>query len=258
MTAFERFGLDGKVAVVTGASSGLGVAFAEGLAAAGADVVLAARRTELLEETRGKVESFGRRCVAVPADVTDEADCAAVVAAAVERLGDVHILVNNAGINTVVPAHKESPSAFMKVVETNLLGAFQMSQAFARACIAAGHGGSVVNVSSTLGLTATDLPQAAYVSSKAALIGLTRDLAMQWTARRGIRVNALVPGLFVTGMSAHLTSNDVSHQAALSNIPMGRLGDAEELVGPLLLLVSDAGSYITGSALVVDGGWTAR
>jgi NAD(P)-dependent dehydrogenase (short-subunit alcohol dehydrogenase family) len=190
--------------------------------------------------------------------VTSREDCEALVAGAVEQLGGVDILVNNAGVGAVVPSHKEDPEDFRRVLDVHLLGAYMMSQAFARACIAGGHGGVVVNVSSVMGMVATDVPQAAYISAKAALLGLTRDLAMQWTVRRGIRVNALVPGLFTTGMTDHLTSNEVSHQAALGNIPMGRLGDPSELVGPLLLLVSDAGSYMTGGALVVDGGWTMR
>lgn len=258
MSVFDRFSLEGRVAVVTGASSGLGVTFALALAEAGADVALGARRVELLEETRGKVESLGRRCVAVPTDVAEAADCEALVAAAREQLGDVDVLVNNAGVARVVPAHKDDPAEFARVLQVNLTGAYQMAQAFGRACIAAGHGGSVINVSSVLGMVSTDAPQAAYSASKAGLLGITRDLAMQWTLRRGIRVNALVAGLIHSDMTAGITANEAASAAAHASIPMRRLGEADELVGALLLLASDAGSYITGSSLIVDGGWTAQ
>ncbi|WP_405151062.1 SDR family oxidoreductase [Sphaerisporangium sp. NBC_01403] len=258
MSVFDRFSLEGKVAIVTGASSGLGVTFALALAEAGADIALGARRVELLQDTKRKVESLGRRCVAVPTDVADPADCAGLVAAAREQLGDVDILVNNAGISRVVPTHKDDPAEFARVLQVNLTGAYQMAQAFGRACIDAKHGGSIINVSSVLGLVSTDAPQPAYSASKAGLLGITRDLAMQWTLRRGIRVNALVPGLIVSDMTAAIRENEAAAAAAHASIPMRRLGEADELVGALLLLASDAGSYITGSSLIVDGGWTAQ
>ncbi|GES11526.1 SDR family NAD(P)-dependent oxidoreductase [Acrocarpospora macrocephala] len=258
MSVLDRFRLDGKVAIITGASSGLGVTFALALAEAGADLALGARRVELLRDTQGKVAALGRRCVAVPTDVADPDDCERLVAAARDELGDAHVLVNNAGVARVAPAHKDDPAEFARVLQVNLTGAYQMAQAFGRACIAAGHGGSIVNVSSVLGLVSADAPQAAYSASKAGLLGMTRDLALQWTLRRGIRVNALVPGLIVTGMTAAIRANEQASASALASIPMRRLGDADELVGALLLLASDAGSYMTGSALIVDGGWTAQ
>jgi NAD(P)-dependent dehydrogenase (short-subunit alcohol dehydrogenase family) len=252
------FDLDGRVAVVTGASSGLGVTFALALAEAGADVALGARRTDLLEETRGKIAALGRRVIAVTTDVSDPADCERLVAEAVSRLGRVDILVNNAGIGHVAPSHKEDPADFARVLAVNLTGAYQMAQAFGRACIAGQHGGAIVNIASVLGMVATDAPQAAYVASKAGLLALTRELAMQWTLRRGIRVNALVPGLVHTDMTAAIEANEQALESAIASIPMRRLGDGDELVGALLLLASDAGSYMTGSAVVVDGGWTAH
>ncbi|WP_433496616.1 SDR family NAD(P)-dependent oxidoreductase [Sphaerimonospora sp. CA-214678] len=258
MSVFDRFSLEGKVAIVTGASSGLGVTFALALAEAGADIALGARRVELLRDTKGKVEALGRRCVAVPTDVADPADCERLVATARDELGDVGVLVNNAGMARVVPSHKDDPAEFTRVLQVNLTGAYQMAQAFGRACIAAGHGGSIVNVSSVLGMVSTDAPQTAYSASKAGLLGMTRDLAMQWTLRRGIRVNALVPGLIVSDMTAAIQANEQASASALASIPMKRLGDPDELVGALLLLASDAGSYMTGSALIVDGGWTAQ
>jgi NAD(P)-dependent dehydrogenase (short-subunit alcohol dehydrogenase family) len=258
MSVLDRFSLEGKVAVVTGASSGLGVTFALALAEAGADVALGARRVDMLEETRGKIEALGRRCIAVPTDVSVTEDCDRLVASAREELGDVHVLVNNAGMAHVAPSHRDDPATFDQVLAVNLAGAYRMAQAFGRACIEAGHGGSIVNISSVLGMVSTNAPQPAYSASKAGLMAMTRDLALQWTQRRGIRVNALVPGLIHSDMTAGITADDAANASALSSIPMRRLGDPDELVGALLLLASDAGSYITGSSLVVDGGWTAQ
>ena len=252
----DRFRLDGKVAVVTGASSGLGVTFAVALAAAGADVVLGARRLDRLDETRVAVEAEGRRCIAVSTDVSRYEDCAALVAAAIEQLGDVHVLVNNAGIGHAAPAHKEDPADFERVLKVNLTGCYNMSHAFGVALIAAGHGGSIINVSSVLGLSASDIPQAAYSASKAGMFGLTRDLAMQWSARRGIRVNALAPSFFRSEMTEPLLDSEVGMAKVLARTPLGRIGEPDELVGPLLLLASDAGSYMTGATLAVDGGWS--
>ncbi len=256
VTALERFRLDGKVAIVTGASSGLGVTFACALAEAGADVALGARRVDRLEATRRAIEVTGRRCIAVATDVADPAACQHLVSEAVEGLGGAHILVNNAGVGHSAPAHKEDVRDFDRVVRTNLYGAYYMCQAFARECIERGHGGSIVNVSSALALTGSDIPQVAYSSSKAALIGMTRDLASQWTKRRGIRVNVLAPGFFMSEMTEPLLASEAGREKVVGRTPMGRVGEAEELIGPLLLLASDAGSYMTGVTLPVDGGWS--
>lgn len=256
MGVLDLFRLDGRVAIVTGASSGLGVTFAEALADAGADLVLGARRVDRLEQTRGKIEAMGRRCIAVPTDVSDPDDCRHLVDAAVEQLGRVDVLVNNAGVGYSTPAHKEDPRNFDRIVQINLTGAWYMAQAFGQACIGGEHGGSIINVSSVLGLSGSDIPQVAYAASKAGLLGLTRDLAMQWSARRGIRVNALAPSFFESELTGPLLANEVGNQKVVARTPLGRVGEPQELAGALLLLASDAGSYITGITLPVDGGWS--
>jgi NAD(P)-dependent dehydrogenase (short-subunit alcohol dehydrogenase family) len=245
----DRFRLDGKVAIVTGASSGLGVAFARGLAEAGADVVLAARRLERLEAVRGEVEGLGRRALAVRADVASPEDCTRVVQEATDAFGHVDVLVNNAGIGTAYPATREAPEQFRQVIDVNLNGSYWMAQACGRVM---GSGSSIVNIGSVLGSTTAGLPQAAYASSKAAIIGLTRDLAQQWTGRKGIRVNALAPGFFPSEMTDQYPEGYL--EMMMVRVPAGRPGDPRELVPPLLFLASDAASYVTGVVLPVDGG----
>ena len=249
MAVLDRFRLDGKVAVVTGASSGLGAAFATGLAEAGADVVICARRADRLKETAAAVEALGRRCVAITADVSLPEDCTRVVETAVGELGHVDVLVNNAGVGTAVPATRESPDEFRRVIDVNLNGSYWMAQACGRVMKP---GSSIVNIGSVLGQTSAALPQAAYASSKAAIIGLTRDLAAQWTGRKGIRVNALAPGFFPTEMTEQYPDGYLN--AMMIRVPAGRAGEAEELVAALLFLASDASSYVTGIVLPVDGG----
>jgi NAD(P)-dependent dehydrogenase (short-subunit alcohol dehydrogenase family) len=249
MAVLDRFRLDGKVAVVTGASSGLGAAFATGLAEAGADVVICARRADRLKETAAAVEALGRRCAAITADVSLPEDCTRVVETAVSELGHVDVLVNNAGVGTAVPATRESPDEFRRVIDVNLNGSYWMAQACGRVMKP---GSSIVNIGSVLGQTSAALPQAAYASSKAAIIGLTRDLAAQWTGRKGIRVNALAPGFFPTEMTEQYPDGYLD--AMMIRVPAGRAGEAEELVAALLFLASDASSYVTGIVLPVDGG----
>ncbi len=249
MSVLERFRLDGKVAVVTGASSGLGVAFAKALAEAGADVVLGARRFERLADTGALVEAAGRKFAAKQSDVTDPDQCDALIAFAIEKFGHVDILVNNAGVGTAVPATRETPQQFKSVIDVNLFGAYWMSQAFAKANK---NGGVIVNISSILGIKPQGLPQAAYASSKAGLIGLTRDLATQWTGRKNIRVNALAPGFFPSEMTDDLSPEMVEMVKMFA--PAGRLGVPEELAATLIWLVSDASSYVTGITVPVDGG----
>ncbi len=251
MPVLDLFRLDGRVAIVTGASSGLGVAFAQALAEAGADVVLGARRADRLEQTRGMVEALGRRSLAVQTDVSRPEDCTALVEAAMGELGRVDILVNNAGIGTAVPATREAPEQWRQVIDINLSGCYWMAQACGRVMRP---GSAIVNISSVLGLTTAGLPQAAYAASMAGLIGLTRDLAQQWTGRKGIRVTALAPGFFTSEMTDQYPEGylDLMNHRILA----GRKGEPEELAAALVFLASDAGGYVTGATLPVDGGLT--
>lgn len=250
MNILDTFRLDGKVAVVTGASSGLGVAFAQALAQAGADLILGARRVERLPQTGALVEAEGRNFASLKTDVTKPEDCTALIALAIERFGRVDILVNNAGVGTAVPATSETPDQFRNVIDVNLMGAYWMAQAFARE---AKNGGAIVNISSILGMRPGGLPQAAYASSKAGVIGLTRDLAAQWTARKGIRVNALAPGFFPSEMSDQLSQESIEMVTRLTAAQ--RIGRPEELASTLIWLVSDASSYVSGVTVPVDGGF---
>ncbi|KAA2261725.1 SDR family oxidoreductase [Solihabitans fulvus] len=248
MGILDRFRLDGKVAIVTGASSGLGVAVAKGLAEAGADIVLAARREDRLAETAALVAAAGRRALCVRTDVADPADCQRLAERAAE-FGTVGVLVNNAGVGTAVPASRETPEQFRGVLDVNLLGAYWMAQAAAAVMT---EGGSIVNISSIIGLVSGGLPQAAYSASKAGLFGLTRDLAAQWTGRKGIRVNAIAPGYFATEMSDQYAPGYL--ETHLSRLPLARPGDPEEFAATVLFLASAASGYVTGTTVVVDGG----
>jgi NAD(P)-dependent dehydrogenase (short-subunit alcohol dehydrogenase family) len=250
VNVIDKFRVVGKRAVVTGASSGLGVAFAIALAEAGADVALGARRVERLESTRRRIEELERRSIAVATDVTLPDDCHALARATMEQLGGVDILINCAGLGTSVPASRESPEQFRRVVETNLMGSYWMAQACAKFMEP---GASIINISSVLGFTSTGLPQAAYASSKTAIIGLTRDLAQQWSGRKGIRVNALAPGFFPTEMTDELEDGYL-REIIEQRVPLGRTGHLEECAAVAVFLASEAASYVTGVCIPVDGG----
>jgi NAD(P)-dependent dehydrogenase (short-subunit alcohol dehydrogenase family) len=247
----DLFSLDGKVAIVTGASSGLGVAFAQAFAEAGADVVLGARRVDRLADTAGLVEGAGRRAIAVETDVASPEACQKLVDSAMEAFGRVDVLVNNAGIGTAVPATRETPEQFRQVIDVNLNGCYWMAQSCGRVMQP---GSSIINISSVLGLTTAGLPQAAYAASKAGLIGLTRDLAQQWTGRKGIRVNAIAPGFFESEMTDSYPDGYLESQEV--RIPAGRKGDPRELAATAVFLASPGAGYITGQTLPVDGGMT--
>ncbi|ULR48531.1 SDR family NAD(P)-dependent oxidoreductase [Streptomyces deccanensis] len=250
----DLFRLDGKVAVVTGASSGLGAGFARALAEAGADVVLAARRADRLTEVARQVQDTGHRALTVATDVGDPEQCEAMARAAVDEFGRVDILINNAGLGTAIPALKERPEDFRRVVDINLNGAYWAAQACARVMRP---GSSIVNVASVLGLIKSYAPQAAYAASKAGLIGLTRDLAQQWTGRRGIRVNAVAPGYFASEMTSQVPEEQLMTFIRQTS-PMGRLGQQHELDAAVVFLASPASSYVTGATLAVDGGMSGH
>ncbi|MGK2243612.1 MAG: NAD(P)-dependent dehydrogenase (short-subunit alcohol dehydrogenase family) [Rhodococcus sp. (in: high G+C Gram-positive bacteria)] len=247
----DAFRLDDKVVVITGASSGLGAGFARAVSGVGATVVLAARRTDRLNEVEDELRGAGCVTLSRRTDVSSPDDCKALVQRAVEEFGRIDVLVNNAGIADSVPATRETEEGFRRVIDVNLNGAFWMAQASIGAMP---KGSAIVNVASVLGLVASRYPQAAYSASKAGVIGLTRDLAQQWSLRRGVRVNALVPGFF----RSEMTENAVGLEEMLAEHSMlGRSGTQAEIDAAMLFLASPASSYVTGSALVVDGGLTA-
>lgn len=251
MGVLDLFRLDGKVVIVTGASSGLGVAFAQAFAEAGADVALGARRVEKLSETAQLVSAAGRNTLSVYTDVADPASCQALVDATMAEFGKVDVLINNAGVGTAVPAIRETPEEFRRVVDINLHGSYWMAQACGRVMHS---GSSVINIASVLGMTTAGLPQAAYSASKAAVIGLTRDLAQQWGSRKGIRVNALAPGFFRSEMTDTYQPGYLDSQ--MSRVVLGRTGEPVELAATAVWLASAAGAFVTGQTLAVDGGLT--
>ena len=256
----ELFALEGRVAIVTGASSGLGERFARVLVSAGATVVAAARRMDRLEvlakELDGATPGQGR-LVPVRCDVTSAQDRADVVELAASITGRIDVLVNNAGMPGVPHAEDETVEGFAALLDLNLAAGFHLAAEVA-ATDTDGHGLSIINISSVIGLVSTaPIGGAAYAASKSGIMGLTRELAGQW-GRRGIRVNAIVPGWFDTEMTDGLFTNDKSAGWVRRNTMLGRGGADGEIDGALLFLASAASSYVTGHALVVDGGWIAR
>ena len=245
------FDLSGKVALVTGASGGLGRHFAGVLAGAGATVVLAARRRSELEAAVREIAAAGGRAAAVECDVSDGASVEAAAGAAEQALGPIDILVNNAGIAISKPMLEHSEAEWDRVVDTNLKGAWLMSRALAERWVKAGRRGRIVNIASLLALRPIrHVPS--YCAAKAGLVHLTHAMAME-LGRRGITVNAIAPGYFETDMNRGFLRSEVG-QALIARIPMGRSGMPPDLDGALLLLVSEAGAYITGAVLPVDGG----
>jgi NAD(P)-dependent dehydrogenase (short-subunit alcohol dehydrogenase family) len=246
-----KFGLDGEVAFVTGASSGLGRHFAKVLAAAGARVALCARRTDRLADLAREIEAAGGKAAAVTLDVVDPASVKAAFDAAEAALGPVTIVVNNAGVTDPAFFTRMTEAQWRGVLDVNLDGVFRVGQEGARRMAAAGKGGAIVNIASIVGLGAIKT-LSAYAASKAAVIALTRNWALE-LARDGIRVNAIAPGYIATELNDDFWETDAGKRM-IAHVPMRRLGRLEELDGPLLLLASRAGSFMTGTTVVVDGG----
>jgi len=245
------FELTGKRALVTGASSGLGAGFARALAVAGAELILAARRMAPLEALASDITEAGGKAVAVAMDVTSAESVDRAFAMIAETGAAADIIVNNSGVSREAWIAEMDEADWDVVMDTNLKGVWRVAKAGAQALMAAGKGGSVINIAS---ITARRSSQtiAAYAASKAGVEHLTRAMALEW-ARADIRVNAIAPGYFLTDINADFFETDAG-EAMRKRIPMRRLGQLQELSGPLLLLASDAGAYMTGATLVVDGG----
>jgi 3-oxoacyl-[acyl-carrier protein] reductase len=251
MSAAQIFDLSGKVALVTGASSGLGVRFAEVLAQNGAAVVLVARRADRLGALKARIEKSGGRAIAVEADVRERAAMQAAFDAAEKAFGTVTILVNNAGVAHAGRAVDLAEEEWRRVLSTNLDAVLYWSQEAARRMLAAGDGGAIVNIASVLGLGVAK-GVVAYATAKAGVIQLTKALALE-LAFKGIRVNAIAPGWIVTELNRDFLTSEKG-RALTRDIPIGRFGEERDLDGPLLLLVSDAGRFVTGATIVADGG----
>ncbi|WP_269304993.1 SDR family NAD(P)-dependent oxidoreductase [Aeromicrobium sp. HA] len=244
--------MTGRVVIVTGASSGFGERFTRVLHEAGASVVMAARRVDRLRALEEELNGS----LAVACDVTSDEQCRDLVEATVARHGRVDVLVNNAGTSNIAPVAEETAEQFRHVVDVNLMGTYSTSRYAGLQMLEQGHG-VIVNIASIVGMVGLGrMPQGSYAASKAAVVNLTREMAAQW-ARKGVRVNAIAPAFFPTELTSELFDGGSGEAWVAKMTPMGRGGAAHELDGALLYLASDASSYVTGTVLPVDGGWTA-
>jgi NAD(P)-dependent dehydrogenase (short-subunit alcohol dehydrogenase family) len=248
------FSLEGKIAVVTGGTSGIGRAMAIGLAEAGADVIATGRRQQQVEEAATEIEARGRKSLRQAADVGDRASLEKLLAATLEKFGKVDILVNCAGIIKRTPTLDLGEEEWSNILNTNLTGTLRACQIFGRHMIERGYG-RIVNIASLNSFVAlTEV--AAYAASKAGVASLTRSLAVEWS-KKGVTVNAIAPGVFRTDINAKLLDSTSRGQELLMRTPMGRFGKTEELIGAAIYLSSDSASFVTGEVLVVDGGFLA-
>jgi NAD(P)-dependent dehydrogenase (short-subunit alcohol dehydrogenase family) len=250
----EAFSLEGKVAVVTGASRGFGEAIAIGLAEVGADVVLAARTESALREVAAKIEALGRKALVVPTDMTDKAAINKLADKAMEAFGKIDILVNNAGLGGSMPFLQIPEDEWDKTLNVNLKGYFLTTQAIGKYMFEA-KAGRVINISSTMGQYPLGY-MAHYAASKGGINAMTKSLAQEW-ANRGITVNAIAPSYFETDMTESSRENEHANALIMSKTPLARYGKVEELVGLVVYLACDNSSYMTGAIIPMDGGWSA-
>lgn len=258
MSITDQFLVSGRTAIVTGASSGLGVTFARVLAEAGANVVLAARRVDRLEQVAADLQATGAKVLVQECDVSSSASVAAMVDAACNHFGRVDILVNNAGVAADVAHFPERipDDLWLKTISVNLNGLFWCCREVAQRQLADGKGGSIINISSIMGLSASQHMASAYQASKGAVVNLTRSLGVSW-ADRGVRVNCIAPGWFPSEMTDPFLGIPEFKERFANSAPMARVGRPEELAGALLFLSSDASSFMTGETIAVDGGVSA-
>jgi NAD(P)-dependent dehydrogenase (short-subunit alcohol dehydrogenase family) len=250
----NTFRLDGKVAIVTGASSGIGAQTVKLFSSLGAKVAAAARREDRLQELANQYPNV----MAVKCDVGDEADCKNLVEIVIKEYEKIDILINNAGISDPIPALEEDLDQFKRVIQIDLISCFHLAQLCAQHMETQESGGAIVNVASIHGFVGSSPNnQPGYTAAKGGLINLTRELALEW-ARHGIRVNAIAPGYISTELTDEMIAGESGRKWIERNTPMRRPGEVTELDGAMLLLASDAGSYITGETIAIDGGWLAR
>ncbi len=248
------FSLEGRVAVVTGGTSGIGRALSLGLADAGADVIASARRKEQVDKTASEIEARGRKTLRLSSDVSDRGTLETLLAAVLERFGKVDILVNCAGTIKRTPTLDMPEAEWTNILNTNLTGTLRACQVFGRHMLERGYG-RIINIASLNSFVALS-EVAAYAASKAGVASLTRSLAVEWS-KKGVTVNAVAPGVFRTDLNAQLLDSTPRGQELLMRTPMGRFGKTEELIGATVYLASDAASFVTGQNLVVDGGFLA-